>query len=70
MRCIIGRFIFCCSHSIHNRRQTEFETKPSRSDSVLSATERRNSLPDLSADLIRSPTGLYPFDSASAFPYF
>jgi hypothetical protein len=70
MRCVVGRFIFCCTYRIHSRWQTEFEAKPSRSDGVLPSTECRHSLPDLKADLICSPTGLHPFHSACPFPYF
>ena len=65
-----GRFIFCCSHCLHNRQQTEFESESCRSDGVLPTTECCNAFPDLAADSFHSPTGHHPFDSPSPFPHF
>ena len=66
----VGRSIFCCSHFVHNRQQTEFDSEPIRPDGVLPPTKRRCPLPDISTNLLSSPTVLHPFDSATRFPCF
>lgn len=70
LRDSIGWFILCCRHYVYHRQQREPEGEPRRSDSILPATKRRDALPDLSADLLHSPTIHHPFHPSTPLPCF
>ena len=63
-----GRFIFRCSHLVHNRQQAEFEYKPRRPNGILPATKRRNARTDFPANIFNHSPNCHPFLSASALP--
>ena len=68
MHITIGWSIFCFSHRVHNRQQTELECESHRSNGVLPPAKCRNAQSDLSANLLHLPTGCHPFVSTPAFP--